>query len=869
MYEQECALYTFAQNTLSNGQWYERFNTKVDVGNAIGVTRQHRVLLEHQSQETHQQDFFALSVQEQADIRDKTEERYLSYIFLKQRGKQHNKLRMDLQNDFTTGDNHYPKNRQATLHLLDKYSKSTVVSTTPHQGSAFAQEGGQQGGRGGRGRDTRNNKPYDVAYWKDKECYKCKKKGHPANHCKSKTSSSDDRSVRSSRSSQSLSSQDLKKLRKDLKHSKKSFATLQDRIEELEDEDLTDSDESNEEDSHFQYGSETGFQMVQIVSDTYEPQDQITGVEQVFHQQFETRNQEALFNQKNKSKMNLDLRNVILLDSQSTMDLFCNPDMVHKISKSKKTIRLQSNGGSMLIDHKAAIDGYHLKVWFSKKAITNILALSNLTQQYRVTYDSNDRMFIVHREQEGKSNMHFKMHPSGLHYYDPCDTAVIMVSTVEGNKQGFTKRQIKGAEQARALYAKLGYPSIRDFKWVVQSNQIKDCPVTPQDIQVAHQIWGKDIAALKGKTTRKKSIHLVSDFVKIPKEILQMHREVFLSADIFFVNKIPFFLTYSRNFCFTAVNHLANRKVSSIFKAFEEIYKLYLNRGFQITVVHVDGEFAPLQSIIPAMPQGPKVNLASNSEHVPDAERRIRVVKERSRAVRHSLPFNKIPILLVIHIVFNCTKLLNHFPAKQGISASISPKTIMTGETLHYKKHLCLQVGEYVQVHEEDEPRNSQTQRTMGAICLGPSGNIQGGYKFMSLKTQRKVIRRNWDSIPMPDTVIARVNEIAKDQPELFTFTDRKGRAIVDVEIPGVDHGDEDEEVQGPENVEPELLPKVDLNDTETEETEALAEPLTIETPIEVETVNDDVEHVPVVPEEESRQEELPATPVEIPGVRR
>ena len=153
-------------------------------------------------------------------------------------------------------------------------------------------------------------------------------------------------------------------------------------------------------------------------------------------------------------------------------------------------------------------------------------------------------------------------------------------------------------------------------------------------------------------------------------------------------------------------------------------------------MVHVDGEFAPLQPLIQVMPRGPRVNLASNSEHVPDAERRIRVVKERSRAVRHSLPFNKIPSILVIYIVFNCTKLLNHFPAKQGISASISPKTIMTGETLHFKKHLSLQVREYVQVHEEDEPRNSQTQRTMGAISLGPSGNLQGGYKFISLKTQ-------------------------------------------------------------------------------------------------------------------------------------
>jgi hypothetical protein len=46
---------------------------------------------------------------------------------------------------------------------------------------------------------------------------------------------------------------------------------------------------------------------------------------------------------------------------------------------------------------------------------------------------------------------------------------------------------------------------MKDCKWVIRSNQIKDCPVTVQDVDVAHQIWGKNIDALKGKTTRSKS----------------------------------------------------------------------------------------------------------------------------------------------------------------------------------------------------------------------------------------------------------------------------------------------------------------------------------------------------------------------------
>jgi hypothetical protein len=137
-----------------------------------------------------------------------------------------------------------------------------------------------------------------------------------------------------------------------------------------------------------------------------------------------------------------------------------------------------------------------------------------------------------------------------------------------------------------------------------------------------------------------------------------------MTSDIFFVNNIPFFLTLSPKICFTAVHRLSDRTVTAIFKAYEEIHKFYLNRGFHINTLHVDGEFAPLQATIQSMPGGPKVNLTSADEHVTEIEQRIRVVKERARSSRHSLPFNGIPKLLTIYIVFKAVKLLNYFPQK-------------------------------------------------------------------------------------------------------------------------------------------------------------------------------------------------------------
>jgi hypothetical protein len=46
---------------------------------------------------------------------------------------------------------------------------------------------------------------------------------------------------------------------------------------------------------------------------------------------------------------------------------------------------------------------------------------------------------------------------------------------------------------------------MKNFKWVIQSNQIKDCPVTVDDVVNANKIWGKDIPAFKERPhiTRK------------------------------------------------------------------------------------------------------------------------------------------------------------------------------------------------------------------------------------------------------------------------------------------------------------------------------------------------------------------------------
>ena len=78
---------------------------------------------------------------------------------------------------------------------------------------------------------------------------------------------------------------------------------------------------------------------------------------------------------------------------------------------------------------------------------------------------------------------------------------------------------------------------------------------------------------------------------------------------------------------------------------------------------------------------------------------------------------------------------LNMFPHPNGISPTMSPWTILTGHRIEYATHCQLEFGEYVQTHEEHD--NSMQPRTIGALSLRPTGNVQGGYFFFSLTTGR------------------------------------------------------------------------------------------------------------------------------------
>ena len=75
--------------------------------------------------------------------------------------------------------------------------------------------------------------------------------------------------------------------------------------------------------------------------------------------------------------------------------------------------------------------------------------------------------------------------------------------------------------------------------------------MTVQDVDDSQNLSGKNIAAFKGDANQINLNVVARDQLNIPVVLIKFHKEVFLTYDILFVKKIPFFLTLSRKIYFT------------------------------------------------------------------------------------------------------------------------------------------------------------------------------------------------------------------------------------------------------------------------------------------------------------------------------
>ena len=130
---------------------------------------------------------------------------------------------------------------------------------------------------------------------------------------------------------------------------------------------------------------------------------------------------------------------------------------------------------------------------------------------------------------------------------------------------------------------------------------------------------------------------------------------------------------------------------------------------------------------------------------------------------------------MILGCVVFSIKSLNNEIGMCKLSSGYSAHALVTGQPpLKYEEMAIMSYGDYAEVYAAYNIKSSNEKRTIRAIALYPSSNMQGGWMFMSLSTGRILHRRQWKKLPINNRIIDRVEELGNREKQVFVSSNFK-----------------------------------------------------------------------------------------------
>jgi hypothetical protein len=205
----------------------------------------------------------------------------------------------------------------------------------------------------------------------------------------------------------------------------------------------------------------------------------------------------------------------LLLDSQSSVDILGNKELIENERKAKKVISMygiQLGAQPVLVDRVGDFREFGT-VYYSEHSSANILSFASqvnagadinydkVLDKFTLTPAKSNTTYVFGRKDVAGSEGRFYV--CDLREMELADNEQVYVQTVSENLMKFSKREVQQARAARDMLARMAFPSISDAMEIVNSGS--NFSVSARDFQVAEAIWGKDIPSLKGKTKKQAS----------------------------------------------------------------------------------------------------------------------------------------------------------------------------------------------------------------------------------------------------------------------------------------------------------------------------------------------------------------------------
>jgi hypothetical protein len=203
------------------------------------------------------------------------------------------------------------------------------------------------------------------------------------------------------------------------------------------------------------------------------------------------------------------------LDGCTTVTAFKSDQFLKGVKTVEGGIKINCNAGAVVMNKRGNYG--RLKVRCIPNRIANIFLMHKLEKHYQITYNSWQGYYIVHTP---KGEIRFYKDEQGLPFINLEESnqgeammllqrgvksdkdnggkeeATMLVQTVHGNYEGYTKQEVLKAKEAHQGQAFIGNSSEKDYHNMVSSNLIANYPFLMSNVTNARAIFGPDLASV-------------------------------------------------------------------------------------------------------------------------------------------------------------------------------------------------------------------------------------------------------------------------------------------------------------------------------------------------------------------------------------
>lgn len=149
----------------------------------------------------------------------------------------------------------------------------------------------------------------------------------------------------------------------------------------------------------------------------------------------------------------------------------------------------------------------------------------------------------------------------------------------------YNKNEVARAEKVKELMWNLGVTTTSQLIKQLRSSKIEEPGCSPVDVNIAIDIWGPDLAGLKGKSTAKKNKPIQYDYKMITTRQLQT-----AYGDVMFWLGKPYLVIILQPLELLIGVKLSNRSEEELYKATNKLLTKPIKAGFAINTLYFDRE---------------------------------------------------------------------------------------------------------------------------------------------------------------------------------------------------------------------------------------------------------------------------------------